>query len=694
LVRDTGIAAAISAAATAQATADSKIETFYQTTMPSGTIGDLWFDTDDGNKLYRHNGTTFVVAQDAGIGAAITAAAGAQATADGKVTTFFQASTPTASAVGDLWIDTDDANKLYRWSGTAWELARDTGIAAAIASAASAQATADSKILTFYQTTMPTGTIGDLWFDTDDGNKLYRHNGTTFVAAQDAGIGLAITAAAGAQATADGKVTTFYQDAAPTAEAVGDLWIDTNDDNKLYRWDGSAWQSARDAGIAAALAAAAGAQDTADGKIVTYYQNTAPTGSLGDLWFDTDDGNKLYRHDGTSFVAAQDAGIAQAISDAAGAQATADGKVTTFYQDATPTAEGVGDLWIDTNDNNKLYRWNGSTWQDSRDLGIAQAISAAATAQATADGKIETYYQTTMPTGVEGDLWFDTDDGNKLYRHNGTTFVVAQDAAIGQAITAAAGAQATADGKVTTFYTASTPTATAVGDLWYNTSNSLLRRWDGTNWLTVSNNYTNTNQLTDGAGLGTTAVWNNVSGTGKPQDNATRNVNRGAWATSIAYVVGDIVSRNGSSYSCILAHTSSAANGPPNATYWALLAQSGSTPTRSPVTVQITAIGTSSTIGVGLAISEAVDAQAYLNYINLNGGATCTIKIQYSTDGTTWTDLTGTTSAAGTVGEPINIDEFGTYTNSSGSPLYVQFRAVTTKTGAGTGTVSGSFLRA
>lgn len=558
----------------------------------------------------------------------------AEAVADGKITSFYQASPPTADGVGDIWIDTDDENKLYRWDGTSWVLSRDTGITNAI------------------------------------------------------------NAASDAQATADGKIVTFFQASAPTAEAIGDLWIDSDDGNQIYRWSGTAWVLARDTGIATAIASAANAQATADSKILTFYQTTMPTGTIGDLWFDTDDGNKLYRHNGTTFVAAQDAGIGAAISAAAGAQSTADGKVTTFYQAAAPTAEAVGDLWIDTDDSNKLYRWSGSSWVLVRDTGIAQAISAAATAQATADGKIETYYQTTMPTGVEGDLWFDTDDGNKLYRHNGTTFVVAQDAAIGQAITAAAGAQATADGKVTTFYTTSTPTATAVGDLWYNTSNSLLRRWDGSNWLTVSNNYTNTNQLTDGAGLGTTAVWNNVSGTGKPQDNATRNVSRGAWATSTSYIVGDIVSYNGSSYTCILAHTSSGSNTPPNATYWNLLAQSGSTPTRSPVTVQITAIGTSATIGVGLAASEAVDAQAYLNYINLNGGATCTIKIQYSTDGTTWTDLTGTTSAAGTVGEPINIDEFGTYTNSSGSPLYVQFRAVTTKTGAGTGTVSGSFLRA
>ena len=53
-----------------------------------------------------------------------------------------------------------------------------------------------------------------------------------------------------------------------------------------------------------------------------------------------------------------------------------------------------------------------------------------------------------------------------------------------------------------------------------------------------ANYTTNTNQLTDGAGLGNTAVWSNVSGTGKPADNATvgadigTNVTRGGFGVS------------------------------------------------------------------------------------------------------------------------------------------------------------------
>ena len=105
----------------AQATADGKISSFYQSTAPAGADdGDLWFDTDDGNRQYIRSGGAWVLAADARIGTALTAASDAQATADGKVVTFVQSSAPTAEAVGDLWLDSDDGNKLYRWSGSAW----------------------------------------------------------------------------------------------------------------------------------------------------------------------------------------------------------------------------------------------------------------------------------------------------------------------------------------------------------------------------------------------------------------------------------------------------------------------------------------------------------------------------------------------------------------------------------------------
>ena len=117
----------------AEAAADGKIVSFFQTSAPTAQgVGDIWFDTDDGNKMYRWNGSSWVAAQDTLITTAISDASNAQATADGKVTTFFQASAPTPEAIGDLWIETDAENRLWRWNGSVWVLATDTRVTAAI----------------------------------------------------------------------------------------------------------------------------------------------------------------------------------------------------------------------------------------------------------------------------------------------------------------------------------------------------------------------------------------------------------------------------------------------------------------------------------------------------------------------------------------------------------------------------------
>lgn len=102
-------------------------------------------------------------------------------------------------------------------------------------------------------------------------------------------------------------------------------------------------------------------------------------------------------------------------------------------------------------------------------------------ARATADGKVQSFYQPAAPIAEgEGDLWFDTDDGNKQYRWSGAVWVAVQDTAIGDALDAAAAADAKADGKVTTFFAEAAPVAEADGDLWFKGSTGELRRWNAT----------------------------------------------------------------------------------------------------------------------------------------------------------------------------------------------------------------------
>jgi predicted phage tail protein/uncharacterized coiled-coil protein SlyX len=92
---------------------NAKTTVFAQTTAPSTTgrtVGDLWIDTDDNNKMYTWSGSAWVVR---------TLPTGAKV--------YAQAAKPggTAYTVGDLWIETDADNKLWRWSGTDWVDASD-----------------------------------------------------------------------------------------------------------------------------------------------------------------------------------------------------------------------------------------------------------------------------------------------------------------------------------------------------------------------------------------------------------------------------------------------------------------------------------------------------------------------------------------------------------------------------------------
>jgi hypothetical protein len=140
--------------------------------------GLTWVNPDDGaTNVYSTTANDFVTVTDAA----------AVSIAQGKSKTYVQNDEPTGGtySLGDLWIDTNDGNKLYAYTGSAWALKQDS---------ASALASANGKNTIYRQTSQPTGgtyVTGDTWFDSDDDNKIYRYNGTAWVAVQLGGNGLA-----------------------------------------------------------------------------------------------------------------------------------------------------------------------------------------------------------------------------------------------------------------------------------------------------------------------------------------------------------------------------------------------------------------------------------------------------------------------------------------------------------------------
>ena len=129
---------------------------------------------------------------------------------------------------------------------------------------------------------------------------------------------------------------------------------------------------ALNADIEAALLVAENAQAAIDGEIVTFWSATPPVigeaagqAKRGDIWIETDNANAIYRMIDGAWMPRPNDSMAKALIAASVAQGTADGKVKTFFQTTAPTATGIGDLWFNTSSGvKKMFRWNGTNWND------------------------------------------------------------------------------------------------------------------------------------------------------------------------------------------------------------------------------------------------------------------------------------------------------------------------------------------
>lgn len=180
----------------------------------------------------------------------------------------------------------------------------------------------------------------------------------------------------------------------------------------------SAEQLARSNADSAMTTAINTAQSTANAKVKTYRQATAPTSGMtaGDIWFNTSKNNAPSRYSGSAWESTEDPRIAQnkaAIESEASTRATADEALTaqvtaarsvadaknkTYRQGTAPTTGmAAGDIWYNTNDNNKPMRYSGSAWVATDDPRTAQnqaAIETEALTRANADSALSSQIST------------------------------------------------------------------------------------------------------------------------------------------------------------------------------------------------------------------------------------------------------------------------------------------------------------
>lgn len=360
----------------------------------------------------------------------------------------------------------------------------------------------------------------------------------------------------------DGAIETWFYEGVPTLKNapasswttdkekdthLGDLYYD-NKTGKAYRFakDGSTykWTVITDTDIAKALSDAAKAQETADGKMKVFSTQPIPPYQLGDIWvnatYPTD--GSIYKNEilrcqtakakGSSFAIADWTKASKYTDDSAlntfkekykndmaSYKEQLDEKVETWFYNYAPTTQNkpasdwttdtlksqhAGDLFYNTS-NGYTYRWTGTAWERIKDNDINTAMTAASKAQDTADGKRTVFTsQPTVPYD-EGDLWASGgDDGKTLMvcvksRATGSftssEWVKANDSdlnAFAKTIEESLnGIRDQLDKKAETWYQATDPSTSWTtddakkehkGDLWYNTSNNQTFFWNGTKW--------------------------------------------------------------------------------------------------------------------------------------------------------------------------------------------------------------------
>jgi len=255
------------------------------------------------------------------------------------------------------------------------------------------EAIADGQITCYFQATTPgglgAGNKGDIWFRKMGTApnvvfQINRWDGAAWVVMPDYRIAQAIQTMSGIDPNgADDIIWVFVQNTPPSATGYGDFWVEPDTNYSVYVWGlagtpaTAQWIRTTDQGLAGTIVTAVNIAAISDGGINIFYQNDPPvigTGegqaAEGDFWIETDNGNFMWRVTSGVFVDANNSKIGQALTAATTAQGTADGKVKTWFQATAPTApdvtatKGIGDLWFNTS-TKKIFRWNGANWNDN-----------------------------------------------------------------------------------------------------------------------------------------------------------------------------------------------------------------------------------------------------------------------------------------------------------------------------------------
>ena len=149
---------------------------------------------------------------------------------------YYAAATPQGATDNALWVDSDDqVARTYDLASSTWSLIEDTAVGYSMANAMRSYNAVQAlplsyarTVVVFYVTRAPSASSlnpGDIWIDSDDDEKVYRWDSTRWVDLSTVVY------------TQQGRVNTFYQATPPDNPKQGYVWYDTSAGNKIRTWD-------------------------------------------------------------------------------------------------------------------------------------------------------------------------------------------------------------------------------------------------------------------------------------------------------------------------------------------------------------------------------------------------------------------------------------------------------------------------
>lgn len=253
------------------------------------------------------------------------------------------------------------------------------------------------------------------------------------------------------QAQVDGQIQSWFASEVPTASNypanewiaevdkinhLGDLYYIVDNPTKggqAYRWakvdNVYKWVLIEDAEVTKALADAAKAQDTADGKRRVFVSQPVPPYDVGDLWTQGTSGDLMRcktARQGGSYVSSDwekatkytdNTALTEFVngtykSTVEQLKQQADQKAETWYQATDPSLnwstsekpEHSGDIWYNTT-SQQSYIYNGSAWQEMKTNPPESVFDEI-------DGKAQVFVSQPIPPYSVGDLWTDSSTGD------------------------------------------------------------------------------------------------------------------------------------------------------------------------------------------------------------------------------------------------------------------------------------------